>query len=164
MSCLNLKTNRWQALDMDVIFSFLGMRGWPRPPHSPRVHAFQTFERLAQRVQAVQAFRCEDEHAAVLLVFLGQRHFVVVRLITVEQCLRVSIDFTRSIGTFALSDQAAIALLRDLCGSVGIGQLDTTVRVFRREFAQRFEHYARWRTVPSLPSMIAAVSGSSSRK
>ncbi len=98
---------------MDVIFSFLGglgrrmpARHAPRPPHpaARAVHAFQTFERLAQRVQAVQAFRREDEHAAVLLVFLGQRHFVVVRLITVEQFLRVSIDFTRSIGTFALSD------------------------------------------------------------
>ena len=75
------------------------------------VHAFQTFERLAQRVQAVQAFRREDEHAAVLLVFLGQRHFVVVLLITVEQFLRVSIGFARSIGTFAISDQAVIALI-----------------------------------------------------
>ena len=103
--------NRSQVMDTDAILNFLGMREWPRLPHSPRGTCVQTFERLAQRVQAVQAFRREDEHAAVLLAFLGQHHFVVVRLITVEQFLRVSIGFARSIGTFAISDQAVIALI-----------------------------------------------------
>ena len=58
---------------------------------------------LAARDHGWARMLVQDWRAAVLLVFLGQRHFVVVRLITVEQFLRVSIDFTRSIGTFALT-------------------------------------------------------------
>ncbi len=93
---LNLETNSSQAMNtacphpmrVRTPSSALGMRNGLGRRIARAVHAFQTFERLAQRVQAVQAFRREDEHAAVPLVSLGQRHFVVVRPISVEQFLR----------------------------------------------------------------------------
>ena len=73
---------------MRVVLNFLGMREWPRLPHSPRGTCVPNLRTTCSTCSAVQAFRREDEHAAVLLVFLGQRHFVVVRLITVEQFFR----------------------------------------------------------------------------
>ena len=103
--------NRSQVMDTDAILNFLGMREWPRLPHSPRGTCVPNLRTTCSTCSGRTGFWREDEHAAVLLVFLGQRHFVVVRLITVERFLRVSIGFARSIGTFAISDQAVIALI-----------------------------------------------------